>query len=366
MHLFSGNVGRVAADWKPRRFAGKEGTVDVPDSIQRAGTWPQSPEGDGQDAIAGPPDNPSAAARAARQLAADRYQTFASSGSTPGAATDPCEDFGAPDHDYDRCVRENVQNPVLFKWQGADADPIDSMDVQQGGLNDCHYLAPLAAMAATARGRAFIRGSVVENKNDAGDVVSWTVTLHHREKLPRLSPTFRDVRVTVREPFVVGHARARPGDGGPEVWPLVIEKACAQYAGGCNGIGRGGDPTEAMAVLTGREPTYTSFGWLARLFKSYGANDLQSDLANGKLVVLGTNAGIGGPLAPDSTPAQRQANADAHGLVGTHAYFATGVEQHDGRLFVRLGNPWGDTQPDLVPCDELTKWFSGVTVGSIP
>lgn len=340
--------------------------MDAPDSIQRARTWPQNPEVNGQDAIAGPRDDPSSTARAARALAADRYQTFASSGSTAAAATDSCDDFGAPDHDYDRCVRENVQNPVLFKWQGADADPIDSMDVQQGGLNDCHYLAVLAAMAATPRGRAFIRSSVVESTNERGDVVSWTVTLHRREELLRLSATFRDVKVTVRAPFVIGHARARPAGGGPEVWPLVIEKACAQYAGGYNRIGHGGQPAEAMALLTGRQPTYTSFGWLARLFKSYGANDLQNDLANGKLVVLGANASIGGPVGPRSTPAQRKANADAHGLVGQHAYFATGVEQHDGRMFVRLGNPWGDTQPGLVPCDELPKWFSGVTVGSVP
>jgi hypothetical protein len=263
-------------------------------------------------------------------------------------------------------VSERVDNPVLFKWQGVDADPIDSKDVQQGALGDCHYLAPLAAMAATAQGRAFLRGAVVENKNEAGDVVSWTVTLHERDKLRFRSTTFHDVKVTVREPFAIGHARVRP-DGGPtEVWPLVIEKACAQYSGGYNQIGHGGDPAEAMALLTGREPTYTSFGWPARWFKSYGASDLQRDLANGKLVVLSTRPGIGGPTGGQSTPTSRQASEDAHGLLDAHAYFATGIEEHDGKAFVRLGNPWGDRQPDLVPCDELPKWFYGATVGSVP
>jgi hypothetical protein len=340
--------------------------VDVPDSIQRARIRPPGPEIDVHDKSAGPPRDPSSAARAMRAQAANRYQTFVSSGSTAGAALDPCHDFGAPHHDYDQCVSAHVDNPVLFKWQGADAEPIDSKDVQQGGLGDCHYLAVLAAMAATPQGRAYLNRSLVENKNDVGNVVSWTVTLHERDKLHFLSARFHDVQVTVREPFAIGHARVRPGGGPTEVWPLVIEKACAQYAGGYNRIGHGGAPAEAMAVLTGRAPTYTSFSWPARCFKSYGAVDLQRDLASGKLVVLTTNAGIGAPLGPDSTPAQRRANADAHGLLEGHAYFATGIEEHDGTSFVRLGNPWGDVQPDLVPCDELRKWFSGVTVGTIP
>jgi hypothetical protein len=331
--------------------------VDAPDNIQRTRIWLQGPD-DSPDSLASLPDR-SSSARAARALAAQRYQTFVSSGRDADAGHDPCHDFAAPDHNYDQCVSEQVDKPVLFKWQSADTDPIDAKDVQQGGLGDCHYLAPLAAMAATPQGRASLRSAVVENKNDAGEVVSWTVTLHERDKLNPVSGTFHDIQVTVREPFVVGHARVRP-DGEPtEVWPLVIEKACAQYAGGYNRIGHGGDPAEAMAVLTGREPTYASFGWPARLFKSYGANDLRSDLANGKLVVLSTRPGIGGP-----TP--RQASAGAHGLLDAHAYFATGIEEHDGKLFVKLGNPWGEAQPDPIPCDELTKWFVGVTVGSVP
>jgi hypothetical protein len=333
--------------------------VDAPDNIQRARSWLQSPD-DSPDSLASLPD-PSSMARAARALAARRYETFVSNASGADAGLDPCHDFAAPQHDYDQCVSEQVDNPVLFKSQGTDADPIDSKDVQQGGLGDCHYLAPLAAMAATPQGRAFLRGAVVENKNVAGDVVSWAVTLHERDKL---SGAFRDVQVTVREPFAVGHARVRPGGGPTEVWPLVVEKACAQVAGGYNRIGHGGNPAEAMALLTGREPTTTSFNWPTRMFKTYGANELRSDLANGRMVVLSTRPGIGDPTANGSTPVQ--SSAGAHGLLEAHAYFATGIEEHDGKLFVKMGNPWGDAQPDPVPCDELTKWFSGVTVGSVP
>ncbi len=207
---------------------------------------------------------------------------------------------------------------------------------------------------------------VVENKNVRGEVVSWTVTLHEPERHAFGSTTFRDVPITVDGPYVVGHARVRTDGRTSEVWPAVFEKAYAQYAGGYNKIGRGGVPADVMPILTGREATYVSLGWPNRWFGGYGANELKGDLANGKMVVLSTKTGIGGSRDADATPAEHQASLDAHRLVGDHAYFVTGTEQVDGKLFLKLGNPWGDTQPEPVPFDELTKWFSGVSVGSVP
>ncbi len=323
------------------------------ESIQGVRTWPQ-PEFDG------PPDDAASRARVAAAAVDARYQALVSS----GRPADACRDFGAPGHDFDQCVRDAVPNAVLFQKEGADADAVDPKDVRQGGLGDCHFLAPLAAVARTPEGRAALRAAIVENRNDKGDVVSWTVTLHAPESHWLGKTTFRDVPVTVSGPYVIGHARVRPGSS--EVWPLVFEKAYAQYAGGYNRIGRGGVPAVPMALLTGREPTSISLDWPKRWFQSYGADELRTDLANGKLVVFSTRAEIGSVLGPGVTPAERKARFDAHGLIGGHGYFAMGIEDHDGKSFVRLGNPWGDSQPDLVPCDEFSTWFSAVTVGSLP
>ncbi len=339
--------------------------MDVTESIRGARAWKPDPNVDGQVTTAGPPDDPGAAARAARAAAADRYETFVANGA-PDASVDPCADVNAPDHDFDGCLQDTVPDPQLFKKQGTDVDAVDPMDVQQGAMGDCHFLAPLAALASTQGGRAFIHGAVVENKNDQGEVVSWTVTLHERVKSGSQT-TFRDVPVTVTQPFADGHARSLPrGDGPTEVWPLVVEKACAQYMGGYNKIARGGPPGDAMALLTGREATFVSFAWPIRLFHRYGPDELQSDLASGKMVVLTTNPGIGPPLDANATPSERLTNANAHRLIESHAYFATGVEEHDGKLFVKLGNPWARDEPERVPFDEFTKWFAGVTVGSVP
>jgi hypothetical protein len=334
----------------------------VADTIQGIRTWRQDSDFDAGDAAARPFGDPGAAARAARAAADAKYQAFVSD----AAAGNPCLDFAAPDHDFDRCVRDSVPNPVLFQKQRADADAVNSRDVQQDGLGDCHFLAPLAALATTPRGRALIRDAIVENKNDKGNVLSWTVTLHQPQTHLFGRTTFRDVHVTVDGPYVIGHARLRPENGQNEVWPLVLEKAYATYAGGYNRIGRGGVPTNALEILTGRQATFVSLGWPERLFRSYGADELQADLARGKVVVLSTKAGTGSNAEPDAAPADRQPNVQAHRLLSSHAYFAQGIEQRDGKLFVKLGNPWGEAEPDPIPCEELSTWFSGVSIGSVP
>ncbi len=46
----------------------------------------------------------------------------------------------------------------------------------------------------------------------------------------------------------------------------------------------------------------------------------------------GAKSWIGGNTGPDATPADRQANAGAHGLIGDHAYYVAGPEQVGGKL----------------------------------
>jgi hypothetical protein len=330
-------------------------------SIREVGAYGRSQNLDGGEPNAGAPTSAGEDVWAERVAADARYQAFASN----GTGTESCQDAGAPGHDYDRCVQDNIRDPVLFQRQATDADAVDSRDVRQGGLGDCHVLAPLAALAGTPGGRALIESAVVENKDAKGTVVSYTVTLHEPQHHLFGQTTFRDVPVTVDGPYVVGHARLRGGGSQNEVWPLVVEKAYAQYSGGYNKIGRGGVPSDVMTLLTGREATNVSLAAPSRWFGGYSQGDLQSDLAGGKMVVLSTKPGIGGAPGTDASPADRT-TVDAHGLIDNHAYFVKGTEQRDGKLYLDLGNPWGEADPEPVPFDELTTWFSSVSVGSVP
>jgi hypothetical protein len=331
-------------------------------TIPGIGTWRRDSDVQAGDASTGPPDDPSTTERAARAAANARYQAFVASPPTD----EQCRAYGAPGHDFDQCVRDPIKDPVLFLREGHEVNAVDPNDVQQRGLGDCYFLASLAALASTPRGQSLINSAIVENKNVRGEVVSWTVTLHRRESHLFGPTTFRDEHISVAGMYVIGHAEARRGTYGDEVWAPLFEKAYAQFMGGYDKIGRGGDPAAAMAVLTGREATSVSLGWPERLFRSYGADELERDLASGKMVTLTTRAGIGPTPGSRATRAERQASNDAHGLVGGHVYYAQGIEPQNGKPCVKLGNPWADSSPVFVPCDELARWFTKVSIGAVP
>jgi hypothetical protein len=294
--------------------------------------------------------------RADRAAAFERYEALVSSGCGDTSTTAGC-------------IADQVPHPVLFTREGTDADAVDLHDVRQDGLGDCFLMAPLAGLARTPEGRALIKSAVAENKNDKGDVVSYSVTLHRPDR--HSSPTaFRDVTVTVTGPFVCGHATPRTDGNLSEVWPLVIEKAYAQ----CFGFdARGGSVADAMEVLTGREATrvrldfstHLGLGFLTRWLPGYPPDRLSNDLAAKKIVVLETNESIGGYDGPLATQAQRTAHIEAHKLFGQHAYVVTGTEEVNGRLCLILHNPWNERQPDPVPYDELGEWFASVNIASV-
>jgi calpain family cysteine protease len=292
-----------------------------------------------------PPGGDAANERAGRAAASERYDAFVSS--DPSDAT----------WDPNTCVAAPVPNPVLFAKEGTDADAVDLHDVQQRNIGDCYLLAPLAALARTPEGRAFIQNAITENKNDHGDVVSYTVTLHRPEWHVVGPKTFTDVNVTVSGPFACGHAEARTGGNQNEVWPLVVEKAYAQYRGRYE---HGGVVSNGMEVLTGREPTHINLRW----FGSYSPDQLKSDLTAGKMVVLSTRK-MAGDDGMRPTTAERAAHCAAYNLYGSHAYVVTGTEEQNGKLYLQLHNPWNDQEPDLVPYDELKTWFASVDIGSV-
>jgi Calpain family cysteine protease len=315
-------------------------------SIRELQAYGVPPDRQPSDPAGGPPADPEVAARLERAEAATRLAAFAAG-----------DDHGN-DHVLARPYEAEIANAVLFAKQPGDATAVDAADVRQHRFADCSLLAPLAAMARTTEGRAFLQHAVVENRSEEGRVVSYTVNLHvlQHGRFGRI--TARDVPVTVGPRFVLARAGARAADGHNEVWPLVVEKACADLLGGYARIDRPGDPADALRLLTGHEPSYFPLGWLGRWMRPYSESTLKADLDGGKFVILGARDDIAEPTGNPATETAR-------GLVASHAYYAEGIEERDGKTFVRLGNPWPDAKPVLIPFDELPRWFSGVHVGSL-
>jgi hypothetical protein len=290
-----------------------------------------------------PPHTRSVNALIERAAASLRYEAYVADGIGGGECEiDPRPTPPTP--------TEAIHNPVLFRRQSNDAAAIDMQDVKQGGLNDCFLLATLGALANSPEGRSLIQSAITENKNAAGAVTSYTVRLHkpewHWGGLGKT--TFKDIDVTVDATYITDHARVRDDHGTPEVWPLVMEKAYAQYLGGYGKLESGGVARDAMRVLTGKPATQIGLG----LFTSYRADRLQSDLAAGKLITFATEEGI-------------EVDAEDHYLISNHAYVVTGTEMVDGKLCVTLHNPWGHLDPSPVPVGDIKRWFVAVDVGSV-
>ena len=278
--------------------------------------------------------------RAAAQL---RYDAFACGANPDENPSWHCSHVLDAQHDFDRCGSDPVGNPILFARQATDAELVDSHDVQQGALGDCFFLAALSALTRSPEGRAVIQNAIRENRNDRGDVVSYTVTLHKPQNhfFGFGRTTFTDVQITVDGHYASGHALARETGNAREVWAPVMEQAYAQLRGGYNAIARGGVPSDAMEVLTGRPAKHIELGW----FAGYSAKELIRDLAASKIVVLGTRGRV-----PE------------YGIEAGHAYVVTGTIERDGELYLCLDNLWGTNQQP-VPVSALRRCFHGVDVG---
>ncbi len=294
-------------------------------------------EGDASDVSGAPPTNDERADRAA---ANERYEALIESST--------CNYVCRPE--------DRVDRPALFRKQDQDVDKIDEHDVKQNQLEDCALMAALAGLARTPEGRAVIENAIKENKNEKGEVVSYTVTLHKpQERYGGLgAKTFTPVSVTVDGQFVCGHARARTDGNGSEVWPLVIERAFHEYKdrdyGMCNGdVKRGGPPMIAMELLTGNEAHQFRL-WSFAGYKHYSSQDLQNDVDAGKIVVLDTK--------------EKFAGDNPYGLIDFHAYVVTGTENCRGTLYVNLHNP-DDSGDVRVPFKDLEDWFVAVDIGSV-
>lgn len=264
------------------------------------------------------------------------------------AGVDTCTEFDDyRTHDFDRCVfdinpgglGERFKPSQTFLKRKDEGTEISHGDVRQGRLGDCHLLAPLAALASTPEGQALIKHAIQEHRNGTGEVTSYTVTLYDRPLLRPWALEKNDVVVPAGV-FVVGHARA-PHDDAPvyEVWPLVIEKAYAQLRHGYNVIAKDASPSPGIEAVTGTPATH------------YGPGAVpESVWADPRaVVVLSTRADIG---------------KNDFDLEKGHAY-ALVERVSRGQRVVQLYNPWGTAQPKPMPISELSKWFSGIDVGSV-
>jgi hypothetical protein len=126
---------------------------------------------------------------------------------------------------------ESIPGTAFASPVGGGQSDIDPDDVTQGAIGDC-WLA--ASMAAVARARPEVIRSAIRARDDGSYDVSLYISEEGRLMFAPDAP--RTVRVTSRFPMLAGApAYAQPGDAsaaGPELWPMLIEKAYAAMISG--------------------------------------------------------------------------------------------------------------------------------------
>ena len=217
--------------------------------------------------------------------------------------------------------------------------PVSINDINQGGLGDCFLLTAVGELALD-------RPNAITNMISVNPDGTETVTLY--ETAGGGAPSFGDTtfvrtQITVDNTFPdnsVNSGGQDVSDGQQEIWAQVLEKAVATLSGGYDVIDQGGWPMLVMEELTGQAGGWTSPASLT-------VQELQGYMAAGDLVAFDTPA----------------SGALAYGLVGDHAYMFESLVTVNGQAMIQLGNPWGDTEPQLVPLAQVSNEFDEIDVG---
>ncbi|MCC4907523.1 C2 family cysteine protease [Microbacterium sp. cx-59] len=248
--------------------------------------------------------------QAAAARAADELRAAIDDDADGNAWWDP---FGWWTHDDtvpDQPVNESITDENAF-----DAD-----DVDQGSIGDCFMLSSIVALLGSDEGDDFIRENV---RWDAEKNGYW-VTLYENGE-----PT----EVFVDKVFGNG-ARQSDGDWLPgdkasiaALYEAAIEK---EYG---YGFLDGGEPEDAMTIITGRDVEVVENESHAGLTESQ-IDPLRENLANGGQVVLSS------PREGDHTITVEGPDGSTReiDIVNKHSYAVTRIDA-DGSVWMR--NPWG-------------------------
>jgi Flp pilus assembly pilin Flp len=256
----------------------------------------------------------------------------------PEKASDGRPDVGGAENpdladDSEGAKYQKLDGEVAIQGAGDDRG-IDESDVTQGGLADCYLAATLAELA--------LRDPQVLEKavRDNGDG-TYTVTFYEQGFF-WWEPDYYPVEITVTGEFPRKDdgtwVYMKPGDDNREMWPMIIEKAYAQWEGGGDYADiEQGNATVPMEALTGRDADDTT-----------DYRSIYDRWDRGEAITL---------LTPDMSDHSKQKALYANGtLLFNHYYYVVGVDRAAGTVTVR--NPWGwDKGTTVLKIEDLEKHF---------
>lgn len=280
--------------------------------------------------------------------AAHRSSSHARNTAVPTAKIDPISGEKLPHYG-------TVDEPALMDAQATDSTSSYQLedangplfngranpnDIHQGQAGDCYFLSSLAAIA-NSEPQSFKH--LIYDNHDG----TFTVTFHawddktqsFKAQVVKVDPKFYvthpNTNASVALPTYDAGQQAQWGPDDPNttsLWGQLLEKAYAQWKGGSyEVIGQGGWPAQAMEDLLGRRS------------QGVTTSDTPPDKVWGFIQsAVDTHSPI---CAATSCDPDQQAKYTNTGLIAEHAYTVMGAEVKDGQRYVKLRNPWGETEP---------------------
>lgn len=209
----------------------------------------------------------------------------------------------------------------LFETEGP-----DPLDVRQGALGDCYLPATFAAIAEA-------QPDAIKNMVKRNDDGTYTVRFYKDGDKSQPQDVTVDGKLYVRSSGTPLYGEAADSPDTPEkmeMWYPIIEKAYAQWKGGYDAIGKGGQPGVLMseALGTSSDETY-----------------LPSAKADTVWQTVKSAVDAKRPAAAVTFGDDKSALYTNTGVYADHTYSIVGTKEENGKRFVTLRNPWGESVP---------------------
>lgn len=238
--------------------------------------------------------------------------------------------------------------------------------VQQGRMGNCWFLAALAALASTARGRAHIIDHIRPNMDETSgqSSLTYTVTLYAGMGGSGSARHYR-----MRPAFPAGYASPTPPDrsaasggpgaaAGPIVWVALYERALAHQRGD-------------YAALSGRSGVRAY--WAMRVLTGESSDEVEITQGIGEGALIDIWQSIWVSVHRYNDPVVVATRSGVHRISSYRSGHAYGVQRaftRGGDRFIRIYNPHGErsrggTPWQDVPLGDLGRFFATVTLGTL-
>ncbi len=202
-------------------------------------------------------------------------------------------------------------------------------DPKQGQLGNCYVT---SGMAAVAFFNPEALEKIIEDNGDGTYTVTFKQYDWNRQKYTDV-PIKVDGDLYVRSwggPLYGSSNGGDVGESSMELWYPLLEKAYAQWKGSYNNIGGGGHAGDVMQAVLGRRQDSLS---VVGASETEVWNTVKKAMDGKQPMAAGTHG---------EDQAARYTNT---GVYSDHSYSVIGYEEKAGVKYVKLRNPWGESEP---------------------